>query len=157
MELEPRVCGGRAGKRGRAWSIPLAPSPLASSQPIVGIPCMFSPGINSSPNRGAAYAPIFQASLHLSDALSSLGVTKLFVIQGGQCPLVCRAPGGRGRAGARPQWRMGFLCEMRREDKLLPERRLTQAGARSRSSGGSARLSLTFPLSGLNVKGGKWG
>lgn len=58
----------------------------------------FSLGINLSPNRGAADAPIFQASLHLSDALSSLGVTKLFVIQGGQCPLVCRAlEGGAGQ------------------------------------------------------------
>lgn len=138
-------------ERGAEHGAPLHP------QPIVGIPCVFSLGINSSPNRGAAYAPIFQASLHLSDVLSSLGVTKLFVIQGGQCPLVCRAPGGRGWAGARPCWRMGFPCEMRWEDKLLPERRFAQAGARSRSSGSSARLSLTFPLSGLNRKGGKWG
>lgn len=148
---------GELGRGAEHGAPPTAPSLLASSQPIVGILCVFSLGINLSPNRGAAYAPIFQASLHLSDALSSLGVTKLFVIQGGQCPLVCRAPGGRGWAGAWPRWRMGFPCEMRREDKLLPEQRFAQAGARSRSSSGSARLSLTFPLSGLNIKGGKWG
>lgn len=39
-------------------------------------------------------------------------------------------PAGRGRAaGARPRWRMGFPCEMRWENKLLPDRRFTQAGA----------------------------
>lgn len=92
------MCGGRTGKRGRAWSTPTVPSLLASPQPIVGILCVFSLGINLSPNRGAAYAPIFQASLHLSDALSSLGITKLFVIRGDNVPLCAGLrEGGAGR------------------------------------------------------------
>lgn len=89
---------GELGRGAEHGAPPTVPSLLASPQPIVGIPCVFSLGINLSPNRGAAYAPIFQASLHLSDALSSLGVTKLFVIRGDNVPLCAGLQeGGAGR------------------------------------------------------------
>lgn len=91
-----RVCGGRAGEEGQSVEHPSGPQPAHFLQPIVGILCAFSLGINLFPNRGAAYAPIFQASLHLSDALSSLGVTKLS-FRGDNVPLCAGLPeGGAG-------------------------------------------------------------
>ena len=65
MEMEPvRVWWegrerGAAGEGAEHEAPPASPSPLASSQTIVGVPCIFSLGINLSPNRGDVYAPIW--------------------------------------------------------------------------------------------------
>ena len=65
MEMEPvRVWWegrerGAAGEGAKHEAPPASPSPLASSQTIVGVPCIFSLGINLSPNRGDVYAPIW--------------------------------------------------------------------------------------------------
>lgn len=65
MEMEPvRVWWegrerGAAGEGAERGAPPASPSLLASSQAIVGVWCIFSIGINLSPNRGDAYAPIW--------------------------------------------------------------------------------------------------
>ena len=52
------MCGGEGEPRarGRARSTPGLPQ---SSQTVVGVPCVFSLGINPSPKRGDVYAPIW--------------------------------------------------------------------------------------------------
>lgn len=65
METEPvRVWWegwerGAVGEGTERGGPPAFPSPLASSQAIVGVACIFSLGTNSSPNRGDVHAPIW--------------------------------------------------------------------------------------------------